>query len=213
MVTISHLNVAFKKKIILNGIDLKVGKGEIFGITGVNGSGKTVLIKVLATLLRPTGGKVEIAGYDIVKDRNSARSIIGYMPDSVRLDDRLTVKEYLDFFKAMYGRYREGDGISSEELLEAIGLHKRDETFLSDLSRGMRQRILLARAIVHDPSLLLLDDPDIGMDSDGLEKMHSLLRDLSGKGKTVIFSSHSISLLNRISNRIGVIHEGRLIWT
>lgn len=213
MVRISQMNMAFKKKIILNRIDLKVNKGEIFGIAGVNGSGKTILIKVLATLLRPTGGKVEIGGYDIVKDRKRVRLMIGYMPDTVGFNDKLTVKEYLDFFRSMYGRYRREDGLFPDELLEAVGLYNMNDIYLQDLSRGEQQRISLTRSIIHDPSVLLLDNPDVGIDLLGLEKMLSLLRDLSDKGKTIILTSHSISLLNRISNRIGIIHEGRIVWT
>ena len=198
---------------LLSGMDLLVRKGEVFGITGINGAGKTVLIKVLATILKPTGGKIEIGGHDLVKERNRVRSLIGYMPDSARLEDRLTVKEHLNFFLSMYPENRRDNGFTVEELLNAIGLNQINGAFLSDLSNGIRQKISFARAIIHNPSVLLLDNPDMGMDWEGKQKVCSLLRELSAKKKTILISSHSMAFLNSISHKIGVLHKGRLMWS
>lgn len=211
MISVSGLNMNFKKKTVLEHIDLKIGQGEVFGLTGINGSGKSVFMKILATLLSPTGGKVSISGYDIEKNRNKVRALIGYMPDSAGFDDRLSVKEYLNFFKTMYQESR-GDGLSIEQLLDAIGSTLSDRS-ISELSRGSKQMISLTRAVVHNPSVLLLDGPDTGVDWDGQERMLSLLKTLCDKGKTIIIASHSIPFLKSVSNRIGVIHGGRLMWT
>ncbi|MFQ5456689.1 MAG: ABC transporter ATP-binding protein [Nitrospirota bacterium] len=209
---ISQLKMVLKKKVVLNRIELKVNKGEIFGITGINGSGKTVFIKVLATLLRPTEGKVWIDEYDIVKDRSQVRNMIGYMPDSTGFDKRLSVREYLEFFRSMYQRCKREYGLSYEELLNRIGLNQISERLLSNLSRGERQKVSLIRAVIHNPSLLLLDDPDAGMDPTGIDRLYSLLKELSSKGTTIIVSSHSIPFLSMVSRRIGIIHSGEFRW-
>ena len=214
MISVSQLKMVFGKRVVLDRVDFRVGEGEVFGITGMNGSGKTILMKILATLLKPTAGKVRISGYDVVKDRNRVRSLIGYMPDSTGFDDRLSVKEYLDFFLSMYWKNSGRTGLNPEALLDAVGLHQMDGALISHLSKGVRQRISLVRAMIHNPSVLLLDDPDMGMDQDGLERMYSLLKDLRDQGKSMVIASHAtphfIQWLNRVAHRIGVFHQGRL---
>lgn len=212
MISISQLAMTFKKKVVLDRIDLKVREGEIFGITGLNGSGKSVFLKVLATLLMPTGGKVKVSGYDIVENMNQVRRLIGYMPDFVSFKDRLSVGEYLAFFYTMYGRTKK-DPDRPLELLDALALHNIEGVALSDLSRGEKQKISMARALIHDPIVLLLDDPESGLDRDGCDTMKSLLIEQSRRGKTVVMASRSVPLLNSMAHRIGVFHEGRLMWT
>lgn len=213
MISISRLNLAFNKKAVLDQIDLMVRKGEVFGITGLNGSGKTAFLQILATILRPTGGKVEISGYDIIKDRNRIRPLIGYMPDSGGFDSRLSVKEYLGFFHSMYGKNKGDYLISLNKLFNTLGLIQMDGILMSNLSRGIMQKISLVRSIIHNPSVLLLDNPEYGMDWEGLESMISILKDQSSKGKAIVVASHSIPFLNNVAHRIGVLHEGRLKWT
>jgi ABC-type multidrug transport system ATPase subunit len=202
----------FDKKTVLDRIDLMVREGEIFGITGLNGSGKTALLKIMATIIKPTGGKVEISGHDIVKDRDRIRPVIGYMPDSAGFENRLSVKEYLDFFLSMYKKNRGDHHASLSNLLSALDLKQMEHIRMSDLSAGMKQKISLVRSIMHDPSVLLLDGPECGMDWEGQESMTSILKDQSEKGKAVVVASRSISFLNNIAHRIGVLHDGELRW-
>lgn len=213
MISVSQLNITFNNKTVLDQLDLLVGQGEIFGVTGLNGSGKTAFLKVLATIAAPSAGKVLISGYDAAKEKNRVRPLIGYMPDSDPHDDRLLVREHLDFFLSMYKKKRGDHPVTPDRLLDAMGIKQMSGVRMSDLSAGTRRRISFVRSLLHDPSVLLLDDPECGMDWEGLEAMTSILRDRSSRGTAVVISSRSVAFLNTIANRIGVLHEGRLRWT
>lgn len=213
MISISQLDIYFNNKPVIEELDLLVRKGEIFGITGLNGSGKTSFLKVLATLMAPAAGKVLISGYDAVKDRNNIRPLIGYMPDSVSFEDRLRVREHLDFFLSMYEKNRGDYPLSLSRLLETMGLQSTSDMRMSDLSAGIKQKISFVRSLMHNPSVLLLDDPECRMDWEGLEAMTSILRDRSSRGTAIVISSRSMTFLNNIAHRIGVLHGGKLRWT
>lgn len=213
MISISQLNITFNNETVLDQLDLLVSKGEIYGITGLNGSGKTAFLKVLATIMEPASGKVLISGYDAVKDRNNIRPLIGYMPDSESFENRLSIREYLDFFLSMYKKNRGDYPVSLNNLLDTMGLKQMSDIRMSDLSAGIKQKISFVRSLMHNPSVLLLDDPECGMDWEGLEAMTSILRDRSSRGTAIVISSRSVTFLNNIAHRIGVLHEGKLRWT
>ncbi|MBI4827138.1 MAG: ABC transporter ATP-binding protein [Nitrospirae bacterium] len=212
MISISQLNLTTDNKTILDGIDLTVREGEVFGITGLKGSGKTAFLKILATIINPSAGKVKVSGFDIVKERNRVRPMIGYMPDSAVSDSGSTVNEHLDFFLSMYWK-KNGEYLHYlDSLLNELDLTHTKDKLLSELSAEEKQKVSLARSVMHNPSLLLLDDPECGMDTTGLESLLSVIKGRSGSGKAVVAASDSISFLNNIAHRIGVLHEGRLIW-
>ena len=177
MIAISQLRLSLNKKSVLDRIDMMVSKGEIFGLTGLNGSGKSILLKVLATILKPDSGIVQISGYDIVKNVNQIRELIGYMPDDAEYDDRLSVEEHLEFFYSMYKSDRKGYSSSAEELMDVLALHEIKNSLLSELSMGEKQKVSLARAAIHDPLVLLLDDPYITVDRKNQERIETILKE------------------------------------
>jgi sodium transport system ATP-binding protein len=212
MIAISQLTLSLNKKPVLDRIDMMVSKGEIFGLTGLNGSGKSVLLKVLATILKPDNGMVKISGYDIVKNVNQVRGLIGYMPDDAACDDRLSVEEHLEFFYSMYKGDKQGYSSIAGELMDVLALNEIRSNILSALSRVEKQKVSFARAVIHDPLVLLLDDPDIGADLENQERIETVLKERIRRGKSIVVTSRSVKLLNSIAHRIGVLHDGSLQW-
>lgn len=211
LVEIKSLWVRYGKTIAVRNLFLSIPKGEVFGFIGPNGAGKTSTIKVLATLLRPAFGSVRINGVDALSRPDLVRRQIGYMPDFFGVYDDLTVAEYLHFFAAAYrldGARRKavvGDVLALTDLTE-----KRD-TPVEALSRGMKQRLGLARVLLHDPELLLLDEPASGLDPRARIEVRELLKELKRMGKTILVSSHILHELSQLCTRIGIIEAGRLV--
>jgi ABC-2 type transport system ATP-binding protein len=207
--------IGFSKRygdfLAVDRLNLKIDRGEVFGFIGPNGAGKSTTIRFLATLLRPTDGEGVIAGHSVTRDPLGVRRVIGYMPDSFGVYDGMKVWEFLDFFAVAYqvprGRRRQ----VINDVLELLDLtHKRD-AYVNGLSRGMKQRLCLAKTLVHDPPVLILDEPASGLDPRARLEMKALLKELQAMGKTILISSHILSELADFCSSIGIIERGVLL--
>ena len=211
MIKTSGLSKSYGDFAALRGIDLDVAASDIYGFIGPNGAGKTTTIKILTTLMEPTGGDASVAGKSVWDDKDSIRGLIGYMPDSFGVYPDMTVTEYLHFFAAAYGIGRtERQGLVGG-LLELTDLTFKEDSLVDSLSKGMQQRLGLARALVHDPQVLILDEPAAGLDPRARVELREILRELQRMGKTILLSSHILSELEDICNRVGIIEQGRLV--
>jgi ABC-2 type transport system ATP-binding protein len=197
----------------LGALDLTVHQGDLFGLIGSNGAGKTTLLRILATFLAPSGGRAEIFGHDVVRDADSVRHVIGYMPDFFGVYKDMEVTEYLDFFGACYRIPASQREKTVTDVLELVGLSEKKGALIGALSRGMQQRLGLARVLIHDPRLLLLDEPASGLDPRARIEMMAILEELQRLGKTIIISSHILSELQNLCNRVAIIETGRLIYS
>lgn len=195
----------------LDNLNLRISRGALFGFIGPNGAGKTTTLRMLAGLLAPTSGDIWIAGQAVSEEPRAVHRHIGYMPDFFGLYQEMTCEEYLDFFARCHDLPEAQRQGMIHDLLELVGLtHKRDED-VGHLSRGMQQRLCLAQALVHDPQILLLDEPASGLDPRARVEMRELLRELSAMGKTIVLSSHILSELGEMCNEVGIISGGRLV--
>jgi ABC-2 type transport system ATP-binding protein len=211
LVEVRNLWVRYGSTVALKNLTFSIPQGEVFGFIGPNGAGKTTTIKVLATLLKPAWGSALIGGIDVTADPRRIRKRIGYMPDFFGVYEDLTVNEYLHFFAAAYGldgarrRSVVGDVLTLTDLTD-----KRDAP-VDTLSRGMKQRLSLARVLLHDPELLLLDEPASGLDPRARIEIRELLKELKRMGKTILVSSHILHELSQMCTRIGIIEAGRMV--
>jgi ABC-2 type transport system ATP-binding protein len=197
--------------VALDGLDLKLERGDLFGFIGPNGAGKTTTIRILATLLAPTWGEASVCGYSVHTHPREIRRAIGYMPDVFGVYDDMRVGEYLEFFAAAYRITGPERRRVAERSLELVDLGSKRDELVTSLSRGMTQRLGLARVLLHDPEVLLLDEPASGLDPRARIEMRNLLKRLQGMGKTILVSSHILPELADICNRVGIIEYGRLL--
>lgn len=197
----------------LDGLDMEVAKGALYGFVGPNGAGKTTTIKIITGLLRPDGGKVEIDGIDAVQDPYRLKEKIGYVPDYFGVYDNLKVSEYMEFFGACYGLEGLKGRKRAQMLLDQVGLGDKVDFFVDGLSRGMKQRLCLARALIHDPSVLIMDEPTAGLDPRTRLEFRETVQELNEQGKTILISSHLLSDLAEICTDIGIIDAGKMILT
>ncbi len=195
----------------LKGLDLTVEEGAIFGFVGPNGAGKTTTMRILATLLRPTAGAAWVAGHSVSKERRAVRRAIGYMPDFFGVYGDMKVWEYLDFFAACYEIPAATRRQLTGDLLELVDLSHRRDDYVDALSRGMKQRLCLARSLAHDPQVLILDEPASGLDPRARVEIRELLRELQAMGKTIFVSSHILSEIGEVCTHIGIIEAGQLV--
>ncbi len=201
----------YGKVTAVDAINLQVPAGAIFGLIGPNGAGKTTTLRMLSGLLEPTAGEIIIGGQVANHDWRLLRRQIGYMPDFFGVYEDMLVWEYLDFFGRCYDLPAARRDRAVDELLELVDLADKREAYVETLSRGMRQRLCLAHALVHDPQVLLLDEPASGLDPRARVEMRELLRELGAMGKTVIVSSHILSELAELCDSVGIIEKGRLV--
>jgi ABC-2 type transport system ATP-binding protein len=187
----------------LNALDLTVNQGDLFGFIGSNGAGKTTTLRILATFLAPTAGQALVLGNDVVREADAVRHVIGYMPDFFGVYKDMEVTEYLDFFGACYRIPSAQREKTVNDVLELVGLTEKKGSLIGALSRGMQQRLGLARVLIHDPKLLLLDEPASGLDPRARIEMMAILQELQRMGKTIIISSHILSELQTLCNRVG----------
>lgn len=205
------LSHRYGKVIALNNLNLQVPRGAIYGFVGPNGAGKTTTMRILTTLLRPDAGEARVLGYSVVHHRQTVRRLVGFMPDFFGVYENLRSWEYLDFFATAFGIPRRRRPALIDELLELVGLsHKRNE-YVMGLSRGMKQRLSLARAMVHNPPLLVLDEPASGLDPRARVELRELLRELRAMEKTILISSHILMELAEICTHIAIIANGTLV--
>jgi len=194
-------------------LDLNIQKGDIFGFIGPNGAGKTTTMRILATLLEPTRGKAFIDGLDVTKNGKKVRRRVGYMPDFMGVYDDLKVFEYLEFFAAAFSIHRSKRKAVVEGVLELTDLKSKKAVTVDSLSRGMQQRLGVARVLIHDPKVLILDEPASGLDPRARIEIRELLRELKRMGKTIMISSHILSELEEICDRVGIIEHGKLVFS
>lgn len=211
LVVVDNLHVTYGKTHAVRGLSFSIGRGEIFGFIGPNGAGKTSTIKVLATLLRPTQGRASVSGIDVAKDPAAVRLKIGYMPDFFGVYDDLTASEYLQFFAAAYHIPVNSRPALIRDVLALTDLTDKHDAPVDGLSRGMKQRLSLARVLLHDPELLLLDEPASGLDPRARIEMRELLKELQSMGKTIIVSSHILHELAQFCSHIGIIEAGQMV--
>ena len=196
----------------IQSIDLDLQKGDLFGFIGPNGAGKTTTMRIIATLLTPSWGEAYVDGYSIYTHPKEIRRLVGYMPDFFGVYDDMKVIEYLEFFAAAYRINGEKRRKICEEMLEVVDLAFKRDAFANTLSRGQTQRLGLARVLLHDPQVLLLDEPLSGLDPRARIDMRNLLKRLGDTGKTIIVSSHILPELADVCNKIGVIDRGVMNW-
>jgi len=197
----------------LSDLNLTVNRADLFGFIGSNGAGKTTTLRILATFLTPTSGSAQVLGHDVVAEADAVRHLIGYMPDFFGVYKDMEVTEYLDFFGACYKIPAAKRVKTIADVLELVGLSEKKGALIGALSRGMQQRLGLARVLIHDPQLLLLDEPASGLDPRARIEMMAILQELQRMGKTIIISSHILSELETLCNRCAIIERGRLIYS
>ncbi|MDI1435936.1 ABC transporter ATP-binding protein [Polyangium sorediatum] len=207
-IRVRHLWHRFANRDVLRDVTFDVGPGEIFGFIGPNGAGKTTTIRVMATLLEPMAGRVEIDGIDVTLDPDAVRKVIGYMPDHAGVYDRITVREYLEFFA---DSFRVPSISVVDAVLELTDLGKLQDRLVAEMSKGMKQRLQLARILLHDPKVLILDEPASDLDPRARIEIRDLLLELRGLGKTIFLSSHILTELSDVCTSIGILERGRLV--
>jgi ABC-2 type transport system ATP-binding protein len=213
MIETRKLCKTFGGLIAVDNLDLRIEAGDIFGFIGPNGAGKTTTMRILVTLLAPTSGHACIDGLDVRKHGKEVRRRVGYMPDFMGVYDDLKVFEYLEFFAAAFGiEYRKRESIV-DGVLELTDLVSKRDAAVDNLSRGMQQRLGLARVLIHDPKVLILDEPASGLDPRARIEIRELLRELKRMGKTIMISSHILSELEEICDRIAIIERGQLVFS
>jgi ABC-2 type transport system ATP-binding protein len=195
----------------IRDIDLDLGQGDLFGFIGPNGAGKTTTMRIIATLLEPTEGEAYVCDYSIYTHPKEIRRLVGYMPDFFGLYDDMTVIEYLEFFAAAYRIGPQMRRKRCNEMLEVVDLDFKRDAYANTLSRGQTQRLGLARTLLHDPAVLLLDEPLSGLDPRARIEMRRLMRRLGEMGKTIIVSSHILPELADVCNKVGIIDSGKMI--
>jgi ABC-2 type transport system ATP-binding protein len=195
----------------LSDLSFEIAEGEVFGFIGENGAGKTTTLRILAGLTRPSGGWAEVDGVDVTTERARLHELVGYMPDFFGVYDSMTAAEYLAFYASCYRLPKHVIDRVTADLLELVHLSDKQEAQVNTLSRGMKQRLCLARALVHDPKVLLLDEPASGLDPRARTEMRELVQALREMGKTIVLSSHILPELAEMCSSYGIIHDGRMV--
>lgn len=210
MLKIKNLVKKYGKFTAVDNLNMEISESQIFGFVGSNGAGKTTTMKIVAGLLPPTSGEITVDGADIFSNPGEVKRKIGYMPDFFGVYDDLKVDEYMNFYAGIYGiPYRERKGIT-DQLLELVDLSYKRDFYVDSLSRGMKQRLCLARSLIHDPRLIILDEPASGLDPRARVEMKNILRELKNMGKTILISSHILSELSEMCTVIGIINQGKM---
>jgi ABC-2 type transport system ATP-binding protein len=204
------LTRVFDSKVAVNGLDLRVERGEFFGFLGPNGAGKTTSIKMMVGLLRPTSGRAWVCGFDVQAQPVDVKRRIGVLPEELNLYDRLTGREYLSFSARMYGiPTAQADG-RTDELLELMGLWEDQDKLILEYSHGMQKKVALAAALLHDPEVLFLDEPFSGIDAISGRVIRDVLRQMTQRERTIVFSSHILEVVEHLCTRVAILHQGNL---
>ena len=211
MITVEHLSMHFNGLRAVDDVTFTVPEGEVFGFIGPNGAGKTTTIKILATLLVPTAGRAWVDGHCVVNEPEAVRQVVGYMPDYYGVYDGVTVWEYLDFFAAAYRLPYRKRRATIDAVLELTDLEGLRHRLVGTLSKGMRQRLCVAKTLIHDPKVLILDEPAAGLDPRARIELRELLKELARMGKTIFISSHILTELSDVCTTVGIIERGKLL--
>ncbi len=211
MLYISDLTKNYGSVTAVNHLTLHIPEGDLFGFVGPNGAGKTTTIRIVCGLLKASGGAVRIGGTNAAVGSRKMKRLIGYVPDFFGVYDNLKVREYMEMYGSMYGMSYRDIAKLTDDLLELVNLTDKKEVYVDTLSRGMKQRLCVARAMLHNPKLLFLDEPNSGLDPRARVEMKELLKNLRSMGKTIVISSHILSELSEMCNSIGIMNRGRLV--
>lgn len=211
MIETKNLTKNFGKVLAVNNLNITVNSGEIYGFLGPNGAGKTTTIRMLTGLLKPTKGTALIDGVDILRDPIEAKSHIGLIPDTPDIYKKLTGREFLYFIADIYDVKREIAKKKMEELFEMFSLQNKADELIESYSHGMKQKIVIAAALLHNPSVMILDEPTVGLDPKSAKLVKDLLRALADRGKTIFMSTHILEIAERMCDRVGIINHGVLI--
>ncbi len=211
MLEIKGLQKSFHGQAVLKDLNLQIKDGEIFGFIGKNGAGKTTTMKILAGLLRPDNGEVSLDGIDILKYAAKRKNMLGYMPDFFGIYDNLTVQEYMEFYASIYGYAGNTKKKRIAELLMIMNLAGKEDQYVDSLSRGMKQRLCLARTMVHKPKLLILDEPASGLEIRERIQFEQIVKRLSEENVTIFISSHNLNELSAICTSVGILNEGKIV--
>ena len=212
MIEIHNVSKVYKDLVAVKDLSMTINEGDIFGFIGPNGAGKTSTIKILATLLKPTQGYALVCGYNVLTQSEDVKRVMGYMPDSFGVYDDMKVWEYLDFFGAAYRIDKNRRKQIIDDVLALTDLTHKKDAPVEALSRGMKQRLCLAKTLVHDPKVLLLDEPASGLDPRARIELRELLKELRRMGKTILISSHILTELADFCNTVGIIEQGKLLY-
>ncbi len=208
--SIEGLKKAFAKPAV-DGLSLYIKQGEFYALLGPNGAGKTTTLRMVAGLLKPDAGAISICGIDALKDPVTAKSVMAWVPDEPMIYDKLDPLEYLEFVAGLWGMDAQKAEREAHALIELLGLVPQASTRCQGLSKGMRQKVALAGALIHDPQLIILDEPLTGLDAASARQVKAVLKERVAKGTTVIMTTHILEVAERMAERIGVIAHGRLI--
>lgn len=207
----TDLRRVFGRHVALDGIALDVRPGELYGFLGPNGAGKTTTIRILTGLLLPSGGSARVAGFDVVRDPFEVKRRIGYVPDRVFLYEKLTGAEFLEFVGDLYGLARRQVRASARPYIERFGLGAWIHELIETYSHGMRQKLALAAALLHEPEVLILDEPMVGLDPRSARDVKELLQEFSAAGRTVFLSTHTLEVAEALCSRVAIIQAGRIL--
>ncbi|MDJ0784243.1 MAG: ABC transporter ATP-binding protein [Desulfosarcinaceae bacterium] len=211
MISLTHLTKVYGRTTAVDDLNLEVGTGELFGFIGPNGAGKTTTIKMMTGLLAPTRGGVRINGFDMARQPESAKQEIGFIPDRPYLYEKLTGREFLSFIGDLYGVAPSESLRRAERWLTSFGLAEWGHELVEAYSHGMKQRLIMSAALLHEPRVLVVDEPMVGLDPSAIVQVKTLFRQLTAKGTTIFMSTHTLQVAEDLCDRIGVLHRGRLI--
>jgi len=207
MIETQHLTKKFGEKVAVDDLNLSVAPGEILGFLGPNGAGKTTTVKILTGMLQPTDGRARVAGFDVLEEPVEVKKRIGYVPESGALYESLTPAEYLDLVASLHHLDRSAASARVDEMLDLFGLTDAMHQRMSEFSKGMKQKVLISAALIHNPEVLFLDEPLNGLDANAAMMVKELLKKLAAQGKTIFFSSHILEVVERICTRIVIIDQ------
>ncbi len=211
MIELIELTKHYGQTRAVNGIDLSVPDGEIFGFLGPNGAGKTTTIRMMMGLLQPTAGRVLLGGHDLAREPLAAKALCGFVPDRPHVYEKLTGREYLDFSAQLYSLPRQEREDRRDRFLEVFDLGDWGDELIEGYSHGMKQRVVMASALMHQPRLLIVDEPTVGMDPRGARLLKRVFRDTATRGATVFMSTHSLSVAEELCDRVGIILNGDIV--
>jgi len=211
MITLSHVEKRYGAFQALQPLDLEVRDGEVFGFLGPNGAGKTTTIRMLSGVLKPTAGTIHVDGIDIIEDPVESRRRIGYIPDRPYLYEKLTAREFLEFVGGIYGVDAATIRARGDALLAENDLLDRADELVEAYSHGMKQRLVLSSALLHEPRLLIVDEPMVGLDPAGKRRIKDKFREVADSGRTVFLSTHSLDTAQEVCDRVGILYKGRLV--
>lgn len=211
MIKLDHLTKHFGRIAAVDDLSLEVRGGEIMAFLGPNGAGKTTTLRMVGGLLEPTGGRIEVKGHDLARSPIEVKRIMGFIPDRPYLYEKLTAREFLVFFGGLYGVPPDRASSRGKELLRLFDLTDWSDELIESFSHGMKQRLVMASALLHEPEVLVIDEPMVGLDPRGARMLKNLFRGLRDRGVTILLSTHTLSVAEEICDRVAIIHKGRLV--